>query len=125
MKGQRNLIFSIAAVLLTGCVTATGSAGGVNGKLTSAVRYVAARCSGVRVISGVRKTRIAGSRRRSLHWTGNAVDFRADSYSCAYRALKKYGWRSGMSRDGSRCRHIHISFGGRFREPNGFRHRRC
>lgn len=99
--------------------------GGINWKLGQAFRFVSARCAGTSVVSGVRRTYIAGSRRRSLHWTGNALDFRASNYNCAYRALRAYGWRWGMSRDAWRCRHIHISYGGRHREPHGFRHRYC
>ncbi len=101
------------------------SLSGVNGRLIQAYRYVQSRCRGVYPVSGVRRTRIAGSKRRSLHWTGNALDFHANNYGCAYRALRKYGWRYGMSRDGYRCRHIHISYGGAHRERNGFKHRRC
>lgn len=100
---------------------------GVHPKLISAYRYVGSRCKGTRIVSGVRKTRVRGYRRyrRSLHWTGNALDFRSSSYKCAYAALASYGWKSGWSRDGVRCRHIHISYGGKKSEPSGFRHRRC
>jgi hypothetical protein len=102
-----------------------GYARGVNTKLRSAFRYVQKRCRGTRAVSGRRRTYVSGTRRRSLHWNGNALDFRTKSYRCAYSALRKYGWKHGMSRDGVRCRHIHISYGGRRREPRGFRHRRC
>ncbi len=103
---------------------ALGYARGVNPKLKSAFKYVRSRCKGVRAVSGVRKTYI-GRGRRSLHWSGNALDFRSSSYRCAYAALRSYGWKGGWSRDGVRCRHIHISYGGGRREPRGFRHRRC
>ena len=104
-----------------------GYARGVHPKLKSVYRHVASRCRGVRVVSGVRRTYVRGYRRRirSLHWSGNALDFRADNYACAYRALKSYGWKWGMSADSLRCGHIHISYGGHRREPRGFRHRRC
>lgn len=100
---------------------------GINRKLLSAYRYVGSKCKGVRIVSGVRKTFVRGYKRRvrSLHWTGNAIDFRASSYKCAYQALRSYGWKWGMSRDARRCRHVHLSFGGKRREPSGFRHRRC
>lgn len=108
-------------------VMSIGYARGVHSKLNGAYKYVSRKCRGVRVVSGVRRTYVRGGRRglRSLHWTGNALDFRASSYRCAYAALRSYGWRYGMSRDGSRCRHIHISYGGPRRERNGFRHYRC
>ena len=110
-----------------GRVMAVGYARGVHSKLNAAYRHVRRKCRGVRVVSGVRRTYVRGYRRRirSLHWSGNALDFRASSYRCAYAALRSYGWRHGMSRDGSRCRHIHISYGGPRRERNGFRHYRC
>jgi len=92
--------------------------------LLRAMRYVKARCSGVYPVSGVRAGRIP-SGRRSLHNTGNALDFHANSYSCAYAALRAHGWKGGMSRDGVRCNHIHISYGGRRKEPYRFRHTRC
>ncbi len=98
---------------------------GVNSKLLSAYKYVGSRCKGVRIVSGVRKTLVSGTRRRSKHWAGNALDFKAGSYKCAYAALRSYGWKGGWSRDAKKCRHIHISFGGKRREPAGFRHRRC
>ncbi|RMF00180.1 MAG: hypothetical protein D6773_11900 [Alphaproteobacteria bacterium] len=93
----------------------------------AAYAHVAKRCAGARIVSGVRKTYVRGySRRvRSLHWSGHALDFSVHNYRCAYRALESYGWRWGLSIDGPRCRHIHISYGGKRREPNGFRHRRC
>lgn len=118
--------FALAGVL--SCLMfSPAEARSVNNKLTSVYRYIKARCAGVRIVSGVRRTYVSGYKRRikSLHWTGNALDFRASSYRCAYAALKKYGWSGGWSRDGPRCRHIHISFGGHRREPSGFRHRRC
>ncbi len=98
---------------------------GVDRELAAVYAYVRARCKGIRVVSAVRRTYISGSRRRSLHWSGNALDFRASSYRCAYAALRSYGWKGGWARDGVRCRHIHISYGGRWREPAGFRHRSC
>ena len=124
-QSRRNTVRNVLLAAGLALALTVPAQAGVNGKLMSAYRYVKARCAGVRVVSGVRRTRIRGSRRRSLHWTGNALDFRASSYRCAYRALRRYGWRYGMSRDGSRCRHIHISYGGRHRERNGFRHRYC
>ena len=117
----------VICTLIAFAFSLTDANAAVNMKLMSAYKYVGSRCKGVQVVSGVRRTYVRGYRRRvrSLHWTGNALDFRASSYKCAYRALKRYGWRYGMSRDGSRCGHIHISYGGRRSERNGFRHRRC
>jgi len=117
------LLASAGFLLFSSPVQASASVSGVHHKLKAAYGYVKSRCRGVRSVSGVRRTYIG--RRRSLHWSGNALDFRASNYGCAYRALKAYGWKGGWSRDGVRCRHIHISYGGGRREPRGFRHRRC
>lgn len=119
---MRHLILAAFAAALLWAIPVQAA---VNPKLMSAYHYVKARCAGVRVVSGVRRTYIRGTRTRSLHWYGRALDFKSSNYRCAYRALKRYGWKWGMSRDGARCRHIHISYGSRRREPNGFRHRRC
>jgi hypothetical protein len=61
---------------------------------------------GARVVSGIRHTMIAGTRRLSLHATGNAVDMAGDS-ACIYRNL--IGWPGGYSTDYTRMRHVHIS----------------
>ncbi len=129
MKPGTTLLILVLAMMVCSYTTVCRgdyavSTRGVSAKLVNTMRYVRARCSGVRAVSGVRNTRTPAGR-ISLHATGHALDFRANSYKCAYRALKSAGWRSGMSRDGVRCRHIHISHGGRYREPHGFRHRRC
>jgi hypothetical protein len=61
---------------------------------------------GARVVSAVRHTMIAGTRRLSLHASGKAVDMAGDS-ACIYRQLA--GWPGGYTTDYSRVRHVHIS----------------
>lgn len=103
------------------------ASGGIRSRaVQSALRQVQRRCSGYRLISGYRNTYIAGTRRKSLHSYGLAADFSVHNYSCALRVLSRIQG-IGYSRDGSRCRHIHVSDGrgvGRS-EPRGFRHGRC
>ncbi len=69
------------------------------------------RACGARVVSDVRHTRVAGTRRISLHASGRAVDM-AGNPACIYRALE--GWRGGYSVDYRRVKHVHISHA-----PNG------
>jgi len=82
---------------------------GVYGPLAAKAREIASAC-GSRVISGVRHTRVAGTRRMSLHASGRAVDM-AGNPSCIYAHL--HGWSGGYSTDYGRVRHVHISLGGR------------
>lgn len=70
---------------------------------------IQASCPGTVVISAVRHTRIAGSRRMSLHASGQAVDVRGP-YPCIYAQIQD--WPGGYSTDAKRVRHIHISIGG-------------
>lgn len=67
---------------------------------------------GARVVSGVRRTFIAGTRQMSLHASGRAVDM-VGNYGCIYARLA--GWPGGYSVDAKRVRHVHISWspGGR------------
>lgn len=117
-------ILVLSIILMPLPALAKVSTSGVKSKLVRVMYYVSRRCSGVYAVSGIRRTRIPGGK-RSLHATGNALDFHANSYPCAYRALRSYGWKDGMSRDGKRCNHIHISLPGSHRERNGFRHKWC
>lgn len=68
---------------------------------------------GSRVVSAVRRTYVAGTRRISLHAHGQAVDM-AGNPSCIYARLK--GWRGGYSTDYARVAHVHISWSGGGRE---------
>lgn len=81
------------------------SIGGLVPEIASKAREIAAAC-GSHVISGVRHTRIAGTRRWSLHTQGKAVDM-AGNPSCIYRHLA--GWPGGVSTDYGRVRHVHFS----------------
>lgn len=98
---------------------------GIYAPLAAKAREIELAC-GSRVISGVRRTYVRGSGRRSLHWTGNAIDM-TGNYRCIYRHLQ--GWPGGYSTDPHRVRHVHISLGGRedgqrFAHYHGRRHTR-
>ena len=64
----------------------------------------------IRDSSGLRHTRVAGTRRLSLHASGRAVDLRGNP-SCIYAQLQN--WPGGVSVDYFRVRHVHLSLGGR------------
>jgi len=87
----------------------SGMLAGVYAPLAAKAREIEAAC-GSRVISGRRHTRVAGTRRWSLHASGHAVDM-AGNPSCIYARLR--GWSGGYSTDYRRVRHVHISLGGR------------
>lgn len=82
------------------------SVAGIVAPLAAKVAQIQAAC-GSSVVSGVRHTRIAGTRRMSLHAQGKAVDM-VGNPSCMYSQLQ--GWSGGYSTDYSRVRHIHISY---------------
>lgn len=82
---------------------------GVYAPLADKARQIAAACGSV-VISGVRHTRVAGTRHWSLHASGHAVDMRGNP-ACIYSHL--HGWPGGYSIDYGRVLHVHISLGGR------------
>jgi hypothetical protein len=83
------------------------SVSGLVSPLASKLASIEAACPGTQAISGIRHTRIAGTRRMSLHAQGKAVDVRGP-YGCIYTELK--GWSGGYSTDAGRVRHIHISY---------------
>lgn len=82
---------------------------GVYGPLAAKASEIVSAC-GSRVVSGVRHTRVAGTRRWSLHASGHAVDMQGNP-GCIYAHLR--GWPGGYSVDYGRVRHVHISLGGR------------
>lgn len=90
-------------------IRAEGRLSGVYGPLAMKAREISAAC-GSRVISGVRHTRVAGTRHMSLHASGRAVDMQGNP-ACIYARLR--GWSGGYSTDYGRVRHVHISLGGR------------
>lgn len=104
-----------------------GYSEGLVGPLQAKLASIQAACPGTHAISGVRHTRIAGTRRMSLHAQGKAVDVRGP-YGCIYSQLK--GWSGGYSTDSGRVQHIHISYdagggremGLRFAHGGGRRH---
>lgn len=84
---------------------------GVYGPLAAKAREIVAAC-GSRVVSGVRRTRVAGTRRMSQHASGRAVDLRGNP-ACIYARLR--GWRGGYSTDYATAPggpHVHVSLGG-------------
>lgn len=81
---------------------------GVNFELASRAREIVTAC-GSRVTSGVRRTRVAGSGRLSLHASGRAVDL-VGNPGCIYAHLR--GWPGGVSTDYARVHHVHVSLGG-------------
>jgi hypothetical protein len=104
-----------------------GYSSGLVGPLQAKLASIQAACPGTHAISGIRHTRIAGTRRMSLHAQGKAVDLRGP-YGCIYAQLK--GWSGGYSTDAGRMQHIHISYddaggremGLRFAHGGGRRH---
>lgn len=104
-----------------------GYSAGLVGPLQAKLASIQAACPGTHAISGVRHTRIAGTRRMSLHAQGKAVDVRGP-YGCIYAQLKS--WSGGYSTDAGRVQHIHISYddaggremGLRFAHGGGRRH---
>lgn len=86
------------------------SVAGINSTLAAKIASIQSACPGTVVISALRHTYVAGTRRMSLHASGNAVDVRGP-YGCIYSQLS--GWPGGYSTDASRVKHIHISYGGR------------
>lgn len=82
---------------------------GVTPPLAAKAREIVRAC-GSSIVSGVRYTRVAGSRRLSLHASGRAVDLRGNP-SCIYARLR--GWPGGYSTDYWRVAHVHVSWGGR------------
>lgn len=85
---------------------------GVVPRLAEKASQIVADC-GSRVISAVRHTYVAGTRRISLHASGRAVDL-AGAPGCIYAHLR--GWPGGYSTDYARVRHVHVSY-----DPHGRR----
>lgn len=94
---------------------ARGSVGlaGIVGPLADKIRSIAASCPGTSVVSAMRHSYVAGTRRISLHASGRAVDV-SGRYGCIYGQLAN--WPGGYSIDAGRMRHIHISYDPRGRE---------
>lgn len=90
-------------------IRSEGMLAGVYAPLAAKAREIEAAC-GSRVISGRRHTKVAGTRRWSLHASGHAVDM-AGSPGCIYAHLR--GFPGGYSTDYGRVKHVHISLGGR------------
>lgn len=89
------------------------SMSGIVPALAAKVAQIQSACPGAHVISGVRHTRIRGSRHMSLHSTGEAVDMRGNP-SCVYAQLRD--WPGGYSTDYGRVQHVHISLSANGRE---------
>lgn len=102
-----------AAVVQARPARASVSMSGVVPALAAKVAQIQAACPGAHVISAIRHTRIRGTRRLSLHATGEAVDMRGNP-SCVYSQLRD--WAGGYSTDYGRVKHIHISLAANGRE---------
>ena len=116
---------AVAAAPVAARVTEVPSASGLVAPLAAKVAEIEAAC-GSRVISGVRHTYIAGTRRISLHASGQAADV-AGNPGCIYGHLS--GWAGGYSTDYASVAHVHISWGGpehgiRFVHGGGRHHHR-
>lgn len=126
-RAQRNFEPVPRAVAERSSHASEGHSAGLVGQLQSKLASIQAACPGTHAISGVRHTRIAGTRRMSLHAQGKAVDVHGP-YGCIYAQLK--GWSGGYSTDAGRVQHIHISYddgggremGLRFAHGGGRRH---
>jgi hypothetical protein len=110
MAGRVVLVVAVVAFLLAALVPARADASlrGVHPALAGKAREIARGC-GATVVSGVRRTLIAGTRRLSLHASGRAVDL-AGNPNCIYARLR--GWPGGVTTDYGRVRHVHVSWGG-------------
>lgn len=108
-RAQRNAFEPVAArpVAERAAAASEGYSAGLVGPLAAKLASIQAACPGTHAISGVRHTRIAGTRRMSLHAQGKAVDVRGP-YGCIYAQLKS--WSGGYSTDAGRVQHIHISY---------------
>lgn len=108
-RAQRNAFEPPAPRAVTSRTAAAseGYSAGLVGPLAAKLASIQAACPGTQAISGVRHTRIAGTRRMSLHAQGKAVDVRGP-YGCIYAQLKS--WSGGYSTDAGRVQHIHISY---------------
>jgi hypothetical protein len=84
----------------------TSYVAGLVAPLAAKVAEIQSSC-GSKLISGVRHTYIAGTRRMSLHAEGKAADM-AGNPSCIYSLL--HGWSGGYSTDYGRMAHVHISY---------------
>ncbi|MBR2119823.1 MAG: hypothetical protein IJ935_14455 [Afipia sp.] len=106
-RAQRNFEPAPRAVAERASHASEGYSAGLVGPLAAKLASIQAACAGTQAISGIRHTRIAGTRRMSLHAQGKAVDVRGP-YGCIYAQLK--GWSGGYSTDSGRVQHIHISY---------------
>lgn len=106
-------------------IAAVERVAGIVAPLAAKVAEIQTTC-GSKVVSAIRHTRIAGTRRMSQHSSGSAVDL-VGNPGCIYAALR--GYAGGYSTDYGRMRHVHISWGGpehgrRFAHGGGKRYAR-
>lgn len=109
MEPARAQIAQVDRRLARRVLRAESRLAGVYAPLAARAREIESAC-GSRVVSGLRHTRVAGTRRWSLHAFGHAVDM-VGNPGCIYERLR--GWPGGYSTDYGRVRHVHISLGGR------------
>lgn len=91
----------VIVFLLAVCFTWPAKAASLNSIIYSLQRECGAKI-GPRVVA----KNVAGTRMRSCHATGEAVDV-TGNYACIYRVLR--GWPGGYTTDAGRCKHVHVS----------------
>lgn len=109
---SQQLAFAVQpAVLQTpfGTTIKTSVSGSMPGQLRAFLNRVQAQCGHVTVISTFRRNAVvAGTRRRSCHAFGQAVDYQVRNPSCALRVAA--GHRAlGHTVDYAAVRHFHVS----------------
>lgn len=88
--------------------------------IRAALDHVRASCGAITVLSTLRPHARVPTGHVSLHAACQAADFSVKNYACAYAALAD--WRFGLSLDGPRMRHIHISAPGLRNEGQFYHH---
>jgi hypothetical protein len=119
MSFALRVLFLLSATLaLVACTTPSfadnslrRSSRGLVEPLKVKAEAILAACPGSFILSAVRRTRVRGSGKLSLHASGRAVDM-AGNESCIRQQIA--GWPGGASNDYYRVRpnHYHISYGG-------------
>lgn len=104
------LVLVALCLLVPSVASARGaSLAGLPRPLVSIIVKVERACPGMHPVSTYRPRAIVrGTHERSLHATRQAADISGGSYGCAYRVLR--GFPGGVSTDGSRMHHIHLSY---------------
>lgn len=101
-----------AAIIVAALIAATPASARTKGCMGAIQTLCSfARAHGLTVISGFRRNaRVAGTRRRSLHASGRAIDVRGCGRRCI-RAARARGFAIGSYARCTGHRHLHLSFG--------------